>query len=193
MGRLVGLRDVTIAKVIENTDTTYQADEPVKLFKAVSGKVTVKRSSEKITSDDEIEEILSDLDSIDVEFVGNKLTMQRIADIYGCRLVKGMLIDNQDDRPVEIALGFRAKETNGKYQFHWLYCGKFDGDDEQDYESKGEKPNPKTKTVKGTFYARKKDGNFRVRVHESELLGSENEAKQAIDSWFSQVQEPLEA
>ena len=88
MGRLVGLRDV-----IENTDTTYQTDEPVKLFKAVSGKVTVKRSSEKITSDDEIEEILSDLDSIDVEFVGNKLTMQRIADIYGCRLVKGMLID----------------------------------------------------------------------------------------------------
>lgn len=192
MGRTVGLRDVTIAKVLENTDTEYTADTPVKLFKAVSGKVSVKRTSETIRSDDDIEEILSDLDAIEVEFVGNKLTMQRIADIYGCRLVKGMLIDNKDDQPVEVALGYRAKETNGKYRFVWLYCGKFDGDDEDEYESKAETPNPKTKTIKGTFYARKKDGNFRVRVHESELLESETEAKQAIESWFSEVQEPLE-
>lgn len=191
-GRAVGLRDLTLAKVLTNTTEKYEADEPKKIFKAVSGKVTVKRSSEKIYSDDELEDTESALDSIDVELTGDKLTMERIADIYGCRFVKGMLIDNQDDSPAELALGYRVRESNGKYRFVWLYCGKFDGDDEDEHETRGEKPSPKTKTIKGTFYARKKDGNFRVRVHESELLETHTEAKEVIKSWFSEVQEPLE-
>lgn len=191
MARRIGLKDVHIAVVTKNTETEYATETPVRLFKAITGKVSVKRSSEPIYSDDELEDTITSLDAIEVEFEGNKLTLAMISNVLGARFVGGMLVDNKDDAAVEVALGFRAKESNGKYEFSWYYCGKFDGDDEESYETQGQKPSPKTKSLKGTFYSRKKDGNFRVRVNEGELLASNTDAKTAVTEWFNEVQEPI--
>ena len=189
MARRIGFKDLHIALVTTNTETEYAASAPVKFMKAISGKTSTKRSSEKIYSDDTIEDIVSSFDGVDVEFEGDQLSHKTIAMIISACYESGFLVENKDDQAQEVAIGYRAKMSNGKYEFIWYYCGKFDGDDEDDYETEGEKPSPKTKTVKGSFYARKKDGNYRIRVMEDELLESHADAKAAIKSWFSKVQE----
>ena len=189
MARRIGFKDLHIALVTTNTETEYAASDPVKFMKAISGKTSTKRSSEKIYSDDTIEDIVSSFDGVDVEFEGDQLSHKTIAMIISACYESGFLVENKDDQAQEVAIGYRAKMSNGKYEFIWYYCGKFDGDDEDDYETEGEKPSPKTKTVKGSFYARKKDGNYRIRVMEDELLESHADAKAAIKNWFSEVQE----
>ena len=189
MARRIGFKDLHIALVTTNTETEYAASDPVKFMKAISGKTSTKRSSEKIYSDDTIEDIVSSFDGVDVEFEGDQLSHKTIAMIISACYESGFLVENKDDQAQEVAIGYRAKMSNGKYEFIWYYCGKFDGDDEDDYETEGEKPSPKTKTVKGSFYARKKDGNYRIRVMEDELLESHTDAKTAIKNWFSRVQE----
>lgn len=190
--RRIGLKDVHVAKVTENTATAYTAEAPEKLFRGITAKVSVKKSSEKLYSDDEVEDILSALDGIEVELEGDSLTMAKIAALRGAKLTKGMLVDNKDDEAAEVAIGWRAKNAKGKYQFVWLYCGKFAEGDDEEYETQAEKPNPKTATLKGTFYARSLDGNYRVRVHENELVAGETEAKAVLAKWFTEVPEPLE-
>ena len=189
MARRIGFKDLHIALVTTNTETEYAASAPVKFMKAISGKTSTKRSSEKIYSDDTIEDIVSSFDGVDVEFEGDQLSHKTIAMIISACYESGFLVENKDDQAQEVAIGYRAKMSNGKYEFIWYYCGKFDGDDEDDYETEGEKPSPKTKTVKGSFYARKKDGNYRIRVMEDELLESHTDAKAVIKNWFSKVQE----
>ena len=189
MARRIGFKDLHIALVTTNTETAYAASDPVKFMKAISGKTSTKRSSEKIYSDDTIEDIVSSFDGVDVEFEGDQLSHKTIAMIMTACYESGFLVENKDDQAQEVAIGYRAKMSNGKYEFSWYYCGKFDGDDEDEFETEGEKPSPKTKTVKGSFYARKKDGNYRIRVMEDELLESHTDAKTAIANWFSKVQE----
>lgn len=189
MARRIGFKDLHIALVTTNTETAYAASDPVKFMKAISGKTSTKRSSEKIYSDDTIEDIVSSFDGVDVEFEGDQLSHKTIAMIISACYESGFLVENKDDQAQEVAIGYRAKMSNGKYEFIWYYCGKFDGDDEDEFETEGEKPSPKTKTVKGSFYARKKDGNYRIRVMEDELLDSHTDAKTAIANWFSKVQE----
>ena len=189
MARRIGFKDLHIALVTTNTETAYAASDPVKFMKAISGQTSTKRSSEKIYSDDTIEDIVSSFDGVDVEFEGDQLSHKTIAMIISACYESGFLVENKDDQAQEVAIGYRAKMSNGKYEFIWYYCGKFDGDDEDEFETEGEKPSPKTKTVKGSFYARKKDGNYRIRVMEDELLDSHTDAKTAIANWFSKVQE----
>lgn len=192
MARRVGMKDVHIAIVKKNDATGYEADIPQKLFKAIKGKVSVKKSSEKIYSDDCVEDIITSLDSIDVEFEGDELKLAIKAAITTAKLIKGMLIDNKDDEAIEVALGWRAKNSKGKYHFIWLYCGKFDGDDEDEFETQGDKISPQSKSLKGTFYARVMDGNYRIRVNEDELVQADTEAAEIIKTWFSEVPEPLQ-
>lgn len=190
MARRVGLKDIYYAKVEKNTEAEYEAGAPKKLFRAIKGKVSVKRNSDKIYSDDTVEDILSDVESIDVELEGDDLKAEQISEILGALYKEGFLVEGKDDVATEIALGFRAKRSNGKYEFVWLYCGKASEGIEDEYETQGQKISSKTPSIKFTFYAREKDGKFRNRVFEDQLLDEHNSAKEAIKNWFKQVQEP---
>ncbi|MDF2802344.1 MAG: hypothetical protein K0S61_2247 [Anaerocolumna sp.] len=192
MPRRKGLKDLYVAKVTKNDATTYTAEDPVKLCKAISAKVTPKVSSDNTYSDDAIEDVVSNFDSCDVEIEGNELSPEMRALLFGHKLIKGMEIDNIDDSSNEVAIGYRSKKTDGKYEFVWLYSGRFE-DVEDDNETIADKVKTQTAKVKATFYGRMKDGNYRVRVDESFLLETDTDAKTAITDWFSEVQEPLAA
>ena len=69
--RRMGLRDIYIAKVTANTTETYTTDTPIKLGRAIAAKVTVKKTVEKIYSDDNIEEIIENFESADIEIENN--------------------------------------------------------------------------------------------------------------------------
>ena len=45
--------------------------------------------------------------------------------LFGQLYEKGFLRKSSDDRAPEVAVGWRERKLNGKYEFKWLYVGKF--------------------------------------------------------------------
>ncbi|MPQ45030.1 major tail protein [Clostridium tarantellae] len=190
--RRMGLRDISISVVKENSTSNYSTDVVKKLARSISAKVTEKKKVDKIYSDDGTEDVIETLESIEIEIEINDLSPEQEALLRGCKYENGFLIDNQDDMANEIAIGWRAKRTDKKYEFVWNYCGKFNDGTTDTYETQQDKLKTQTPKLKGTFYPRAKDGNWRVRVNESYLKEEHGDAKKAIQSWFDKVQEPVQ-
>lgn len=191
--RRKALKDIYIALVTKNSATEYATETPIKLGRAISAKVTFKKNVDKTRSDDSVEEVIESDEGIEIEFDVNKLSPEQKAILRGATYKNGMLVYNKDDQAKEVAIGWRAKNTNGKYEFVWYYCGKFNGGWSEDYETEQDKIKTQTSKMKGTFYSREKDGNSCVEVDESYLLEEHNSAKSAIEAWFTKVPEPLVA
>ena len=180
--RTVSFRDIHIAKVTTNTETEYAAETPSKLARAITGKISDEFETEKIYSDDSVEDVNGVDISVLATFADGLIT-------FGT----SFLIKTKDDKAPELALGWRAKKLNGKYEFKWLYCGRFGQGFEDNYETEGETKTTQTATLKGDFYARQMDGRYECSVDESNLLTEHTEAAAAIKDWFSKVQEKPDA
>lgn len=191
--RFVGLKDFYVALVTENTETAYTTDTPVKLARAIKAKISDKRSSEDLESDDGTEETLDAYEGTEVEIEVNSLAPQDLALLFGHKYENGYLVKNRDDRAPEVALGYRAKKLNGKYEFVWLYVGRFAEGKDENRETFRKKPTAQTETVKGTFHERAIDHNIETRVDEDNLTAGNTAAETAIKNWFSKVQEPGDA
>lgn len=187
--RTAFFRDVYVAPILVNTSTVYETGEPVKLARAIKGKVSDKFSTEKLYSDDGVEESITSYEGTEVEFEVNSLAPQDKQMVFGHMYEMGYLVKNKDDMAPEVAVGYRAKKLNGKYEFTWLYVGTFGQGYDDEYETKADKVTAKTATLKGNFYERQIDGNYAVQVDEGNLLEEHKDAREAIQAWFSAVQE----
>ena len=191
--RTKSFRDIYVAPVTQNDETAYAAGTPVKLARAISGKVSDKFSVEKIYSDDGVEDTVETYEGTDVEFEVNSLAPQDKAMLFGHLYKNGWLVKNKDDKAPEVAVGYRAKKLNGKYEFVWLYVGTFGQGYDDNYQTQEDKVTTQTATLKGSFCERACDGNFETQVDESNLLTEHTDAAAAIKNWFGKVQEPTEA
>lgn len=187
--RTASLKDVYIAFVTKNDATTYTASVPIKLARAINAKISEKFTIEKVYSDDTVEDVIEYYEGTDVELEVNSLAPQDKKNLFGHLYDKGFLVKNKDDEAPEIALGWRARKLNRKYEFHWLYCGRFGQGYDDNFATQAEKIESQTASLKGSFYERAIDGNYEVEVDESNLLQEHTSAKEAIGSWFSKVQE----
>lgn len=183
MARQIGLRDLTIAILKSDTSTGTTYDPPEKLERSISAKLSPKSNSEKVYSDDSVEEVINSLDSVDVEIELNQLTLASRAKLQGAKLVNGILKESKDDIAPTLALGFRSKKTNGKYRYVWLYKGSFAIPDDQ-YDTEEDKVKTQTAKLKGTFYPRESDGAYRVMADDDEVGIDAT----IIENWFTQVQ-----
>ena len=194
--RLCGLKDIYIAEVTANNGTTYTTKTPVKLARALSAKVSDKFTTEKVYSDDNVEDIVEQYEGTEIDFSVNTLAPQDYAALYENLYKNGFLLKAAGDGAKEIAIGWRAKKRNGKYEFTWYYCGKLERP-EMNYETQEDKTKTQTASLKGSFYARQKEDTiedkkknlYAIQVDESNLIEGNTTAKAAIVDWFSEVQE----
>lgn len=187
--RTCGCKDIYVARVTQNDAAGYAADTPVKLARAIKAKIDEKWTSEKIYSDDGTEEIINSYEGTEVEFEVNQLAPQDRQLIFGQLYENGFLVKTSEDVAPEVAVGWRERKLNGKYDFKWLYVGKFaQGISEEANTIEGKK-SPVTKSIKGSFYERDKDNRYEISVDESNLLETHTTAKSAIEAWFARVQE----
>ena len=177
--RTCGCRDFYIAKLTQNDANAYVAETPVKLARAIKAKVDEKWSSEKIYSDDGTE----------VELEVNALAPQDRQILFGQLYENGFLVKTADDKAPEVAVGWRERKLNGKYDFKWLYAGKFAEGISEEASTKEGKLSPTTKSIKGSFYERSLDNAYEISVDESNLVSGDTKAAEAIKAWFSKVQE----
>ena len=194
--RSCGLKDIYVAQVTENTSTNYTTGTPIKLAKALSAKITDKFTQEKIYSDDSVEEIIDQYEGTEIEFGVNALAPQDFAFLYENLYKNGYLLKSSGDGAKEIAVGWRSKKRNGKYEFNWYYCGKLERPD-MNYETQEDKIKTQTAGLKGSFYARQKEDTiddvkknlYSIQVDESNLVAEDTTAATAIGAWFGKVQE----
>lgn len=187
--RTCGCKDLYAALVLQNTATQYVAGEPRKLSRMVKAKIDEKWSSEKIYSDDETEEVITAYEGTDVELEVNALAPQDRAFLFGQRYEKGYLVKTSNDMAPEVAIGWRERKLNGKYEFKWLFVGKFAEGISDEANTKEGKLSPSTKSIKGSFYERSLDNQYEISVDESNLIDENTSAKKALENWFSAVQE----
>ena len=81
--RTKSFRDLYVAVVTANTPSLYETGTPVKLARAIKGKVSDKFSTEKIYSDDGVEETITNYEGTEVEFEVNSLAPQDRALLFG--------------------------------------------------------------------------------------------------------------
>lgn len=195
--RYCGLRDVYVAKVTQNDTEGYTAGTPVKMARAIKAKISDKFTSEKLYSDDGVEGMLQAYEGTDVELEVNTLAAADRAAFFGQAYLNGFLIKSAEDEAPEVALGYRVRRLNGKFDFVWMYCGRFAQGNEDNYETEAASKTAKTNTVKGEFYQREKmdkvDGKdvhlYEIRVDESNVATEDTGAAAAIKAWFGKVQE----
>jgi phi13 family phage major tail protein len=182
MARTIGLSNFTIAKLTKDDSTGVTYGTPTELERAIMAKIAPKSSTEKLYSDDNVEEIITNFDSIEVEIEVNQLTIESRALLQGSTVVKGVLIETKDDIPPTVAIGFKSKKSNGKYRYVWLLKGSFEIT-EDEYQTETDKPDAKTAKLKGTFYAREYDGNYRFMT-DDDATGAD---ATIIGGWFTAV------
>lgn len=195
--RYCGLRDVYVAKVTQNDTEGYTAGTPVKMARAIKAKISDKFTSEKLYSDDGVEGMLQAYEGTDVELEVNTLAAADRAAFFGQAYLNGFLLKSAEDEAPEVALGYRVRRLNGKFDFVWMYCGRFAQGNEENYETEAASKTAQTNTVKGEFYQREKmdkvEGKdvhlYEVRVDESNLATEDTGAAAAIKAWFVKVQE----
>ena len=195
--RYCGLRDVYVAKVTQNDTEGYTAGTPVKMARAIKAKISDKFTSEKLYSDDGVEGMLQAYEGTNVELEVNTLAAADRAAFFGQAYLNGFLLKSAEDEAPEVALGYRVRRLNGKFDFVWMYCGRFAQGNEENYETEAARKTAQTNTVKGEFYQREKmdkvDGKdvhlYEVRVDESNLATEDTGAAAAIKAWFGKVQE----
>lgn len=184
MSRQVGLRDIYFAELTKDDATGVTYATPVKLERGINAKISPKSNSEKLYSDDAVEDIINTFDSVDVEIELNQLSIASRSKLQGSTVVSGTLLENKDDIAPFGALGFRSKKVNGKYRYVWLYKGKFELASDE-YATEEDKPKTQSAKLKGTFVARDNDGNWRLIADEDETGVSTT----LISAWFTAVQE----
>lgn len=187
--RTCGCKDLYAALVLQNTAMQYVAGETRKLSRMVKAKIDEKWTSEKIYSDDETEEVITSYEGTDVELEVNALAPQDRAFLFGQRYENGYLVKTSNDMAPEVAIGWRERKLNGKYEFKWLYVGKFAEGISDEANTKEGKLSPTTKSIKGSFYERSLDNQYEISVDESNLIDENTDAKKALENWFSAVQE----
>lgn len=187
--RFKSFRDVYVALVTQNDEKGYTASTPVKIARAIKGTVNDKRSSEQEFSDDSVEDTTETYEGTEIELEVNTLAPQDLALIFGHSYVDGYLVKSKNDKAPELAVGFRAKRKNGKYEFRWYYCGTFSQGYEESFETDSNETKTQTSTAKGTFYARSLDEQYMIAVDESNLITENTNAAAAIKNWFAEVQE----
>lgn len=139
------------------------------------------------------ESLIKCLEFLEKEQLINALAPQDRVILFGQLYEKGFLRKSSDDRAPEVAVGWRERKLNGKYEFKWLYVGKFAEGISEEASTKEGKLSPTTKSIKGSFYERSIDNLYEVSVDESNLVAEDTDAATAIKDWFSKVQEAPDA
>lgn len=118
-----GLSDFHMA-VVEKDDregVTYGGIVPVEGAISVNG--TPNSEQNPKYADNGVFAILSSFDSFDVTMSAIDIPEEFQTEMFGEKVVNGVVFSNKDDIAKEVALGFKAQLRGGGHRFYWLLKG----------------------------------------------------------------------
>ena len=101
-----------------------------------------------------------------------------------------VVISASEDGGAPVAIGFRAKKSNGKYRYYWLYRVKF-GIPATNLATKGDSITFSTPTIEGTVLRRNKPDSSGKHPWKAEVTEGDTEVTEdTIKNWYQTVYEP---
>ena len=187
----IGLDKLFYAKITEDEsgDETYAT--PVQLAKAMTADLSVELAEATLYADDGASEIVKEFKngtlSLGVDDIGAAVA----SDLTGATIdANGVVVSASEDGGEPVAVGFRAKKSNGKYKYYWLYRVKF-GIPATNLATKGDSITFSTPTIEGTILRRSKvDGKGKHPWKAEVTEGDTAVTADIIANWYKQVYEP---
>lgn len=187
----IGLDMLYFAKITEDENGEETYGTPEKLAKAISADLSVELVEAILYADDGIAEIVKEFGngtlSLGIDDIGSAVA----STLTGATIdSNGVVISASEDGGEPVAIGFRAKKSNGKYKYFWLYKVKF-GIPATNLATKGESITFSTPTIEGTIMRRNKvDGRNKHPWKAEVTEGDTKVSAETITNWYKSVYEP---
>ena len=187
----IGLDKLYYAKITEDETGNETYSTPVQLAKAMTADLSVELAEATLYADDGASEIVKEFKngtlSLGVDDVGAAVA----SDLTGATIdANGVVVSTSEDGSDPVAVGFRAKKSNGKYKYYWLYRVKF-GIPATNLATKGDSITFSTPTIEGTILRRNKvDGKGKHPWKAEVTEGDPAVSTDTITNWYKEVYEP---
>ena len=186
----IGLDMLHYAKITEDENGNESYGTPQKLAKAMSADLSVELAEATLYADDGAAEIVKEFKSGTLSLGVDDIGATVASDLTGATIDKnGVVISTGEDGGDPVAIGFRAKKSNGKYKYFWLYKVKF-GIPATALATKGDSITFSTPTIEGTILRRNKVDSKGKHPWKAEVTDGDNLDPDVIANWYKQVYEP---
>src|SRR5690625_5253179 len=179
-----GLKDLHYAVITEedNTQTVYDEVKPLGPAMALNLVPSINRGN--LRADDGV--LFSDAAKGPIAVTLNTAYLEKEveADILGKTIhPNGTISDNVNDNPPYIAIGGRALNARGGYEYFWVYRVKL-APAEDNKETQQETPTYQTPNLSGEAIPRLHDGEEKFKAWDQDTT---IEDKAMFDEWFNEV------
>lgn len=187
----IGLDKLYYAPITEDENGEETYGTPVQLAKAISAELSVELAEATLYADDGASEVVKEFKSGTLSLGVDDIGPSVASDLSGVTIDKNnVIIATSEDTTSPVAIGFRAKKSNGKYKYFWLYRVKF-GIPASSLATKGDSITFSTPTIEGTIMRRNKPDGKNNHPWKAEVTeGDTGVATSVISNWYSTVYEP---
>lgn len=187
----IGLDMLHYAKITEDGEGNESYDTPKKLAKAMSADLSVELAEATLYADDGAAEIVKEFKSGTLSLGVDDIGAAVASDLTGATIdSNGVVVSTSEDGGDPVAIGFRAKKSNGKYKYFWLYRVKF-GIPATALATKGDSITFNTPTIEGTVLRRNKLDGANKHPWKAEVTEGDTTVKaETITNWYKEVYEP---
>lgn len=187
----IGLDKLYYAPITEDENGEETYGTPVQLAKAISSELSVELAEATLYADDGASEVVKEFKSGTLSLGVDDIGPSVASDLSGVTIDKNnVIIASSEDATAPVAIGFRAKKSNGKYKYFWLYRVKF-GIPASSLATKGDSITFSTPTIEGTIMRRNKPDGKNNHPWKAEVTeGDTGVETSVITNWYSKVYEP---
>ena len=187
----IGLDKLFYSKITEAADGIETYATPVSLAKAIKSDLSVDLAEAILYADDGVATVVKEFKSGTLSLGIDDIGKTTAEDLTGAQIDdNGVVIAASEDGGDPVAIGFRAKKSNGKYRYFWLYRVKF-GIPATNLATKGDSITFSTPTIEGTVLRRNKlDQNSKHPWKAEATEGDADVPASVITGWYTQVYEP---
>lgn len=182
MSRIIGVRDLHIAKITKDdlSGTTYES--PVAVPSLIS--IEIADNTENVTfySDDVVEQVIPAFSGKEVTIELGYLSHEIESKISGDTYENGVFTQSSDAVASEYAIMFRAPLSKGGFQYVTLYKGVLSRN-EATYQGKEESIESSNVTLTGVFMPLLSNGKVSARAN-----STDEGAEEFTSKWFEAVQ-----
>ena len=187
----IGLDKLYYATITEDEDGNETYGTPEQLAKAMSADLSVELTEATLYADDGAAEVIKEFKSGTLSPGVDDIGAAIASILTGATIdANGVIISAGEDGGQPVAIGFRAKKSNGKYKYFWLYRVKF-GIPATALATKGDSITFSTPTIEGTIMRRNKIDAQNKHPWKAEVTeGNKGVSADTIKNWYLEVYEP---
>ena len=188
----IGLDKLYYAPITEDANGNETYGTPAVLAKAISAELSVELNEAILYADDGAAEVVKEFKSGTLTLGIDDIGAEIASALSGATIdANGVVVSGSDDGGTPVAVAFRARKSNGKYRYYWLYRVKF-GIPATNLQTKGDSISFQTPTIEGTILRRNKvdySGNHPWKAEVTE--GADGVDDSVISTWYDAVYEPV--